>query len=277
MGIRKKLNDLAFKTGNKIHDGLGDVLTAEINVKGVGMLALGSALAFGSPNYANAETPAQDPTKTEVTEEEPAAPKAKGRVEVMAGHEGTTIDNKLIMPIVGDLSTFIRLRPTIDDEGKMGYFGLFQLDYKLMGGLSVVADTWLNSAEKAPTYHSGLFYLGQFDFEESGTLTEKAGKLTLVGVAKGTLDEEGIFFGKLAAGYDLPLTDMLTLSGESENSIFVNYDGNSVVSTHLLRLGLGIDRFEFGAAVDMKNVAPKGSKNTFTFNAGGYFEIKLPK
>ena len=62
---------------------------------------------------------------------------------------------------------------------------------------------------------------------------------------------------------------------ESENNVFAPYDGNSLITTHMLRLGLGYDRFEAGAAADLKNVVLFKGKDAFDFNLGGYAEVKF--
>ncbi len=242
MGLRTKLNDYVGKIPI-----VGEALTTEINGKMLGAAALGLTLAL-TPMPSNAETPAKAPT-------------AHGRVEVMAGHENTTIDTKLKVPIAGDLSFFTRQRPTVDYEKNVGYFGLFELDYSPVKGLTLIVDTWLG---REPSAHAGLMYTGKF------------GDFSLVGIAKTSIQaKDPLFFAKLVLSYDLPITPELDLSMEAENTALVPYGETCVTNSHQFRLGLGFDRFEAGAALDLKQVTLPGKKDTLDLNAGGYAEVKF--
>ena len=70
----------------------------------------------------------------------PTPATAGGSVELMAGHQSTTLDTKVSTEVAEKTGLFIRQMTTSTPEGEVSYFGLADLSYKLVGGLDVVGE-----------------------------------------------------------------------------------------------------------------------------------------
>ena len=229
MTIRQKLNDTVSQIPY-----VGEILTAEINPKQLGMAAMAATIALS-----------------------PTAVNAGGSVEAMAGHQSTTIDTKISTEIAPRTNLFLRQMTTADYEGNVSFFGLANLSYNIVGGLDVVGEV-----QAAPGMgvipRLGAQYFGQFgDFAVYALATVKTME-----------NPDGEFVVNL--GYTPKLSENISLLANLENLTSVGEAGHNF-SVQRLRAGITVqEKYQLGLGADLTEV---GNEGTLDHNLGGFAGI----
>jgi hypothetical protein len=184
------------------------------------------------------------------------AARANGSVEVMAGHEKATIDLKVGTKLAPRTNVFFRGRTGMDYENKVDYFGLADLSINVVGGLDGVVETqFIPSVGVVP--RAGAQYFGKFgDASVYGLGTVKLGE-----------DPDAEFVLNLR--YAPKVTEDTSIVLNAENVTNVGGQGHNF-SVQRLRAGVGVGKYEAGAAADVNEAAGKVS-----YNVGGYVKAKF--
>ncbi len=229
MNIREMFNDAVSQIPY-----VGEALTTEINPKGLAMAALAATIALT-----------------------PVPTKAGGSVEVMAGHNQTTIDTKISTEIAPKANLFIRQITTADYEGEVGFFGLADVSYNIFDGLDVVAEV-----QAAPGMgvipRAGLQYFGQLgDFS-----------VYVLGTVKTMENPDGEFVVNL--GYTPKISDNVNLLLNLEDLTSVGEKGHNF-SVEKLRTGVTfMEKYQVGAALDLTIL---GNEGELDYNLGGFMGL----
>jgi hypothetical protein len=231
MNIREKLNDTVSKIPY-----IGEVLTTEINAKGLATAALAATLALS-----------------------PLPAEASGSVEAMAGDKTTTIDTKVGAEVAPDTNLFLRQRTTSDYDSNVSFFGLADLSYNIFDGLSAVAEVQA-APEMGVIPRLGAQYFGQFgDFSAYALATVKAME-----------NPDGEFIINLS--YNPELTNGVRLLTNIENLTSVGEEGHQF-SVQRLRAGLTFqDKYSVGIGADLTEV---GNEGELDYNVGGFAGLKF--
>ncbi len=189
----------------------------------------------------------------------PMAARAEGSLELMAGHQTTTLDTKISAEVAPKTGLFIRQMTTTDYEGEVSTFGLADVSYKVVGGLDVVGEV-----QAAPGMgiipRVGAQYFGQL-----GDLT-----LYVLGTVKAGEKPDGEFV--TAIGYSPKLAEGVSLLTSMENLTSVGESGHQF-SVQRLRAGVTLaEKYQIGVGADLTEVGNEGTLDT---NVGGFAGLKF--
>ncbi len=182
---------------------------------------------------------------------------ASGSVEVMAGDKSTTLDTKVMTNVAPRTNLFLRGRTSVDYQGKVGYFGLADLNVNLVDGLDAVAEAqFIPSVGVIPRLGLGYF--------------KKVDDFSVYSLATAGFNGEDVDAEFLAnLRYKPQLTDDLDLVLNLENVTNVGEQGHNF-SVQRLRTGLGHNNYEFGVAADLTEAGGE-----VTPNVGGYAKLSF--
>ena len=182
---------------------------------------------------------------------------ASGSVEVMAGDKSTTLDTKVMTNVAPRTNLFLRGRTSVDYQGKVGYFGLADLNVNLVDGLDAVAEAqFIPSVGVIPRLGLGYF--------------KKVDDFSVYSLATAGFNGEDVDAEFLAnLRYKPQLTDDLDLVLNLENVTNVGEQGHNF-SVQRLRTGLGHNNYEFGVAADLTEAGGED-----TPNVGGYAKLSF--
>ena len=181
-------------------------------------------------------------------------------IELMAGHNQTTLDIKAGAKVNDKVNIFGRVRPTVNYEGELSTFGLMDLSINLIGPLDFVAEVQMFGGQVVP--RAGLQYFGMFgDF--------KIYTLMTVG-----MNENPNLESLTVLAFNPKLNELLGILARLENVTDLGSEGHEF-STQRLRLALTIAKFALGAAADLVELgtAPTLDDGTFIWTAGGFGEV----
>ncbi|MFH1520176.1 MAG: hypothetical protein ABID61_00880 [Candidatus Micrarchaeota archaeon] len=178
-------------------------------------------------------------------------------IELMAGHNQTTIDLKASAEITKKLGVFMRARPSVDYDGNISSFGLVDLTINLTDGLDAVGEVQFVGGKVVPRAGVQHFI--------------KTGDFSAYNLATLGMDSESYLELLTALKYCPALSQTLKLLAHVENVTDLDKTGH-VWSTQRIRLGVLIDGWGFGPAVDLTETgnSPKTSDGTLGWNLGGF-------
>ncbi len=186
-------------------------------------------------------------------------PEAKADyAELMAGHNSATLDLRVGVELAPKLNLFTINRITADYDNDVGYFGLADLSYNVVGGLDFVMET-----QAAPgmgvVERAGLQYFAKID------------ELSIFGIGTCSLQKNPTGEFALNIRYTPTLTDDVNLMFGLEDVTNVGEQGHNF-SEQRLRAGVKVDKYEFGASVDL---AETGNEADFSYNIGGFVRVSF--
>ncbi|MFH1785025.1 MAG: hypothetical protein ABH842_01220 [Candidatus Micrarchaeota archaeon] len=188
-----------------------------------------------------------------------AAPKPAqaNSIEFMAGHKSAVVDIKASAKITDELGLFFRVRPSMDYTGTISSFGLADLSIKLTDGLDAVGEIQLIGGTPIP--RAGLQHF------------IKAGDFSAYNLATIGLDSKPYLELLTALSYSPALSETIELLTKIENVSDLDASGH-IWSTQRVRVGISLDGFGFGAAVDLTETGnhANSSDDTFGWNLGGF-------
>jgi hypothetical protein len=185
----------------------------------------------------------------------PEEAKADVTAEAMVGQDHATLDLKVGGALTEDLGVFTRQTLTIDREGKVGYFGLGDLQLHVGEGVDLIAEgQFVPGGEFQPRLGIGYFIgAGDLTHYTQATVNPQGDVYCEIFTATG-------FKPEIAEGVDLVL-ELETITDFADEFIFAKQG---------LRAGLGIGDVEFGAAADLVE-----TPDTLGYNIGGFVKTTL--
>ena len=165
-----------------------------------------------------------------------AAGVASGSIELMSGHESSTLDTKLSVPLAKRASLFFRNRSTADYRSGVSPFTLLDLDYNVTDRFCLVCETQFTSENKN-AYLAGFGYF------------RKTGDFSLFVAPGVTLTDETTLTTQIILKYTPPINRTTHLLARLE--LFSTEDGVGQLGT-ISRARLGVERggYNAGFAID---------------------------
>ena len=154
-------------------------------------------------------------------------------IEVEGTNRDATLDVKLTNPLGNGFGYFARHRSTVDYENQYNPFTVADLTFGLVGGVDAVAE--------------GQFTLMGFDPRFGLQAYTKLGGLSLYGLITANRDQNAEAI--IDAKYTAPIDENITLFSEVEAVANGSKEGLAF-TIQRGRLGVGVNGFEFAAAVD---------------------------
>ncbi|MFH0701519.1 MAG: hypothetical protein V2A62_03725 [Candidatus Woesearchaeota archaeon] len=186
-----------------------------------------------------------------------AQAKTTGSIEVMAGDKSATLDVKVSGDLANKVGVFARARTSANyaQPKEVGYFTLVDITGELGGGFDAVGEVqFIQGVGPVPRF--GFQYFGQVrGFSGYGLVSLKIGdnpNLELIAILK----------------YQHPLTENLAVKVGVEHLTDLCSKGHEF-STQRIRIGLEIEGWHFGPAVDFTE-AGQGEALQFDYNVGGF-------
>jgi len=235
MPIRKKLNEVVGKIPC-----IGDILTTEVNSRGLAGLALGSYMALVNAVPALA---------------------ANVTLEAVSGEQTGTLDTKVSGTLPIKIGYFFRNRTSVNYEtdNQVGSFSLLDLTYPLVKGFDFVAEgQFTNGMPFDPRL--GVQYFKGF----------KSG-ITAYALVTRNFSENPNTELTTVLGYTRDIDGKLKLVGRWEEIINIG-DENYNYDTSRLRLGIGNGQVTVGPALDIFGI---GSGERPTYAPGVFVQVKL--
>ncbi|MBW2967161.1 hypothetical protein KY362_01605 [Candidatus Woesearchaeota archaeon] len=176
--------------------------------------------------------------------------------EVLAGQESATLDTMIFGEIGDAAGVGGRIRATVDYEGNASTFGMIDFTYELYEGFGAIFEAHLSDG--GISFRPGLQYVnswGDFSIYALSTVgVDTAPDVDVIAILR----------------YQPDLTDRLSFVSQAECVSNFGGEGHNF-SIQRLRLGLGVDWFEFGAAGDLRE---DGNSGDFSYNVGGYVRVR---
>ena len=189
----------------------------------------------------------------------PTPATAGGSVELMAGHQSTTLDTKVSTEVAEKTGLFIRQMTTSTPEGEVSYFGLADLSYKLVGGLDVVGEI-----QAAP----GMGVIPRAGLQHFG----KVGDLAVYALATVKTMEHPDGEIVVSLSYTPKLGESIDLLMSLEDLTSIGKEGHQF-SAQKLRAGITLmEKYHIGAAANLTELGPDGS---FGYDIGGFVGVDL--
>ena len=186
-----------------------------------------------------------------------AKPAKADSVEFMAGDKSATVDLKASADVTNKLNVFIRARPSADYSGAVSSFGLADLNIKLAGGLDAVGEVQAFGGKVIP--RAGAQFFG------------KTGDISLFTAATIGLDSQPYIESDTVVRFTPGFFRTVRLLTQFENLTDCDKGGN-IFSAQRLRLGLELNGWGAGAALDLSET---GHKADIVWNTGGFISKRF--
>ncbi len=181
-----------------------------------------------------------------------------GSAELFVGDKSATFDTKVNIELGQRTNLFLRNRLTSEYDNDVGYFGVADLSVNIIGGSDGVL-------EGQVTTESGIIpRIGLQYFKKMNDVSIYS--IGTCGI-KSNPDGELLF----NIGYEPVIGNDLKVLANLENITNFSSQGHNF-SIQRIRLGLGVDDFGFGAAVDLNETGNKGEVN---YKFGGFVAKKF--
>lgn len=187
----------------------------------------------------------------------PQKANAGNSAELMAGNRNVTLDLRVSTELVPRLQLVTAHISSINYNNEVNYFGFISFGYNVWGGLSVLAQAQAISGVRASP-RLGLEYFQQI------------GDLGIYGEVASIIQESSQIELLANVNYKPKLTENLRLVLGLESATLFSPERGYDFSTQRLRAGLGVNKFEFGSAINLVET----SENV-DYNLGGFVKVNF--